>query len=200
MRRYRELLQALVFLTAFFGGAFVLRTLVFGQESFPPQTMDLPREVRNYYPNPDGSCVQLAGAKVGFHNRNENWAAVPFDSRYGSAVRGGSNPSRVASYCRQRGIPIYNVTGKESCRAMMAWAAKTNRFAAIGFKWNHFCCLYGYMPGKAEPWAVVDNNIRTVDWYSDAEFTRVHLQSGPWVVIPDGPAPASPPEPTAWWE
>jgi hypothetical protein len=170
------------------------------EENSPPATMALSRRVRDYYRNPDGSCVQCSNGMVGWHHANENQATLLWNTHYGPAVRGGSNPSRVASYCRSRGLRIYNVTGEQKCRAMMLWAAKTNRWAAIGFKSSHFCTFYGRRPAAPKPWGVCDNNIRTVDWYDDADFRSIHLRSGPWVVIPDGPAPASPPEPTAWWK
>ncbi len=207
MHSFAEQAQALLFVIVVFllTLGFLLLVRATGQEPDvrehrPPATMDLPRHVRDYYRNPDGSCVQCSNGMVGWHHRDENMATLLWSSHHGSAVRGGSSPSRVASYCRSRGIAIYNVTGEQKCRRMMEWAAKTNRFAAIGFKSSHFCTLYGREPGSAKPWAVCDNNIRTVDWYSDADFRAVHMRSGPWVVIPDGPAPASPPEPTAWWE
>ena len=74
-------------------------------------TMELPAEVRAWYRNPDGSCVQCSIGMVGVWNNNPNAATLLWDTDYGHAIRGGSTPSRVANYCNTRGISAFNVTG-----------------------------------------------------------------------------------------
>lgn len=165
------------------------------------QVMDLRPEIRAYYRNPDGSCVQCSNGMVGWHHRDLNQASLLFDTPYGAAVRGGSDPSRVADYCNRRGIKAYNVTGPDLTFPMMRWACKTNRFAAIGAGGRHFQTLYGYVEGDPSPWKVCNNNSTSrIDEYTEAGFRQLHLASGPWIVVHDGPAPASPPKPTDWWK
>jgi hypothetical protein len=121
-----------------------------------PHTMQTPPEVRAWYRNPDGSCVQCSIGMCGV------WQSVPqaytllWDTAYGSAVRGGSGPSRVESYAARRGIRVYNVTGSTTWD-WMKWAAKTGRFAAIGAAANHFQTLYAWDPQR-NIWYVCDNN------------------------------------------
>ena len=73
--------------------------------------MELPVEVRRWYRNPDGSCVQCSIGMCGAWNNVPAATTLLWDTEYGPAVRGGSWPSRVADYCRRRGIRAYNVTG-----------------------------------------------------------------------------------------
>jgi hypothetical protein len=83
----------------------------------------------------------------------------------------------------------------------MLWAAQTGRFAAIGAGRAHFQTLYGYHPGEERPWKVCNNNSPgTIDAYREDEFRRLHLASGPWVVIPDEPPAPLPPRIVPWWE
>jgi hypothetical protein len=82
----------------------------------------------------------------------------------------------------------------------MLWAAQTNRFCAIGAGRSHFQTLYGYVPGDARPWKVCNNNSTSrIDEYTEDEFRRLHMASGPWVVVPDEPSPAPPPRFVQWW-
>jgi hypothetical protein len=131
--------------------------------------MELPPEFREWFRNPDGSCVQCSNGMVGMHINRPEWTFLLWDTPYGPAVHGGSWPGRVADYAKQRGMRIYNVTG--------------NSFA------------------DTRPWKVCNNNSpQRIDEYSEDEFRRLHMASGPWVVVPDEPAPAPPPRVVAWWQ
>jgi len=166
--------------------------------------MELPAEYRAWFKNPDGSCVQCSNGMVGMHINRPEWTFLLWDTdEYGKAIRGGSWPGRVADYARARGMKIFNITGDsyEETRAWMLWAAQTNRFCAIGAGRSHFQTLYGYVPGDPKPWKVCNNNsTSTVDEYTEEDFRRLHMASGPWVVVPDEPAPAPPPRLTLWWQ
>ena len=96
--------------------------------------MELPPEYRQWFRNPDGSCVQCSNGMVGMHINRPEWTFLLWDTPYGPAVHGGSWPGRVADYARQRGMHIFNVTGNDyaDTRPWMLWAAQTNRFCAIG--------------------------------------------------------------------
>lgn len=167
-----------------------------GQERL--SQMELPAEVRSWFRNPDGSCVQCSIAMCGV------WCNVPaattllWDTEYGKAVRGGSWPSRVTEYCKRREIKIFNITG-ESTFEWMEWAAKTGRFAAIGAGRAHFQTEYGRDAANST-WFICNNNSpQKIDVYSNDEFRRLHLASGPWVVILDCPAPPPSPHYVHWW-
>lgn len=176
----------------------------FAQAPFAyPAYMEIPSDLRAWFRNPDGSCVQCSEGLVGMHNNLPAWTFLLFDTEYGKAQHGGSWPGRVASYAKTRGMRIFNVTGNsfEDTRAWMIWAAQTNRFAAIGAGGSHFQCLYGYIPGAQKPWLVNNNNSTSViDEYTEDGFRRLHMASGPWVVIPDEPASAPPPRIVEWWK
>lgn len=155
-----------------------------------PYMMELPPEVRNYYRNPDGSCVQCSIGMVGMWQNVPEAYTLLWDTPYGPAIRGGSTPSRVAAYSSVRGLAIYNVTGEDTI-AWMEWACRTGRFAAIGCGTRHFQTLYGWDP-ETDTWFICDNNSPTViRRYTRAELIRAHLASGRWVVILDYP-PAPP--------
>jgi hypothetical protein len=182
----------------------VLATAAVGQSPTAEHAayMELPPEYRQWFRNPDGSCVQCSNGMVGMHINRPEWTFLLWDTPYGPAVHGGSWPGRVADYARQRGMHIFNVTGSDysDTRPWMMWAAQTNRFCAIGAGGSHFQTLYGYVPGDARPWKVCNNNSpQKIDEYSEDEFRRLHLASGPWVVVPDEPAPAPPPRLVEWW-
>ena len=172
-----------------------------GQEQPPadvPFKMELPAEIRGWYRNPDGSCVQCSIGMCGIWQRQPAAAALLWDSDYGPRVRGGSGPSRVESYCETRRIPVYNVTGSNTFE-WMKWAARTRRFAAIGAGRVHFQTLYGWDP-TANKWHVCNNNSTSkVDEYTWSEFRSLHLSSGQWVVILDAPPPAPVPQYARWW-
>ena len=166
----------------------------------PPQTItaEIPPAIRAWFDNPDGSCVQCSIGMNGIHNNNLNAAMLLFNTAYGKAQRGGSTPSRVASYCDERGIKAWNITGSETVD-WTEWAVKTNRGAAIGFSTRHFQTLYG----KDYPnnlWLICDNNsTHRIDQYTYDEFLRKHLQSGRWIVILQGPSPPPVPQYVKWW-
>lgn len=166
---------------------------VYSQEQPPagtPHAMELPPSIRNWYRNPDGSCVQCSIGMCGVWTNDLNAASLLFDTPYGKAERGGSWPSRVASYCNRRGIKAWNVTG-ENTWDWMKWAAKTGRFAAIGAGRAHFQTLYGW-DGQGT-WYVCNNNSPLrVDRYDEASFRRLHLASGQWVVVLQHSSPAVP--------
>jgi hypothetical protein len=148
------------------------------------------------------NCVQCSNGMVGMHINCPEWTFLLWDTPYGAAVHGGSWPGRVSDYARSRGMRIFNVTGSgyEDTRPWMLWAAQTNRFCAIGAGRSHFQTLYGYIPGDPKPWKVCNNNSTSViDEYTEDEFRRLHLASGPWVVVPNEPAPAPPPRLVPWW-
>ena len=119
------------------------------------------------------------------------------DTRYGPAERGGAWPSRVAQSFRERGIACFNVTGATTFD-WMEWAARTGRFAAIGAGRAHFQTEYG-RDQAAGKWYVCNNNsTHKIDEYSNEAFRRLHLASGPWVVILDTPSPPAVPEYVPW--
>jgi hypothetical protein len=173
-----------------------------GQSAERAVTMELPAEYRDWFKNPDGSCVQCSNGMVGMHINRPAWTYLLWESPYGPAVRGGSWPGRVANYARQRGMKLFNVTGSsfEDTRPWMVWAARTSRFCAIGAGAAHFQTLYGYDPAAAKPWKVCNNNSTgRIDEYTEEQFRRLHLASGPWVIVPDEPAAAPPPRVVEWW-
>lgn len=174
---------------------------VCGQSQPPsnvPYTMQLPPEVRAWYRNETGDCVQDSIGMCGI------WQNVPvaytllWKTEYGPAVRGGSGPSRVEAYAERRGMRIYNVTGSNTWE-WMQWAAKTGRFAAIGAGSNHFQTLYAWEP-RENVWYVCNNNSPSrVDRYTWAEFRRLHLASGQWIVVLDYPPSPAVPVYVQWW-
>jgi hypothetical protein len=179
----------------------LLPTVAVGQTA---NMMELPPDVRGWYKNPDGSCVQCSIGMCGVWCNVPQAATLLWDTEYGKKVRGGSWPERVAGYCEQRQIPAYNVTGSETF-AWMRWAAKTGRFAAIGAGRAHFQTLYGLDDRGTENtdddiWFVCNNNsTHKIDQYNSREFRALHLSSGPWVVVLDTtPSPAIPIY-RKWW-
>jgi len=160
--------------------------------------MDLPTEIRGWYSNPDGSCVQCSIGMCGTDQNVPAAATLLWDTDHGRAERGGSGPSRVAEYCRQRGIKAFNITG-EATFAWMKWAIEEGKGAAIGAGTNHFQTLVGYDP-KKNVWLVCNNNsTRRIDEYTDSQFRRLHLSSGRWVVILDYPPHPPLPQYVKWW-
>ena len=161
-------------------------------------TMQIPPPVRTWYRNPDGSCVQCSIGMCGVWQNVPQAYTLLWDTAYGSAVRGGSGPSRVESYAERRGMRVYNVTGSNTW-AWIQWAARTGRFAAIGAAANHFQTLYAWDPQR-NVWYVCDNNSpEQVDEYTWEEFRRLHLSSGQWVVVLDYPPSPAVPRYVQWW-
>lgn len=160
--------------------------------------VQLPREVRAWYRNPDGSCVQCSNGMIGIWVHCDPMAALLWSTEFGPAVRGGSNPDRVARYCNSRGIKVWNVTG-ESTFAWMAWSCRNGRGSAIGAGTKHFQTLVGHNPRSGQ-WAVCNNNsTNRIDVYSDAGFRRLHLASGRWCVVPDYSPGIVPPVYARYW-
>lgn len=160
---------------------------------------DIPVEMRKWYRNPDGSCVQCSIGMCGLDQNVPAASTLLWDTQYGARERGGSYPSRVAKYCRKRGIKAYNVTGKETW-AWMRWAVETGRGCAIGAGSAHFQTLIGY-DDESKEWLVCNNNsTHKIDRYDERAFRRLHLASGQWVVILD--YPPHPPELkyVEWWK
>lgn len=188
----RKRLHSLLFAVLFFLG---LTGTVFSQDMLT----DFPPEVRQWFRNPDGSCVQCSIGMCGVWQNCPQATTLLWNTDYGRAVRGGSYPSRVENYCDARKIPAYNVTGKDTWE-WMKWAAKTRRMAAIGCFRAHFQTLVWYDPGSDRPWCVCNNNSpKVIDRYTDSEFRRHHLASGQWVVILKTPPPPVKPKYTQWW-
>ena len=150
-------------------------------------TMELPPDVRAWFRNPDGSCVQCSIGMCGTWSNVPSAATLLWSTEYGPAVRGGSNPQRVAAYAQSRGIKLYNVTG-DATFEWMKWASKTGRFAAIGAGTRHFQTLYRW-DETSNTWYVCNNNsTQKIDSYTWEQFKRLHYASGPWVVILDTPS------------
>jgi len=190
----------------------LLATNLFAQDKpecpDPRLAVDLPVEIRANYRNPDGSCVQCS---IGMCGNDQNVIAAErllndFD-RNGDGkissderkVRGGSGPSRVAGYARQRNLKIYNVTGSATFD-WMKWACKTGRGAAIGAGGNHFQTLFGYDSDEGVWWVCNNNSTDRIDEYDEAAFRRLHFASGPWIVILDYPPHPARPEYREWWK
>lgn len=162
-------------------------------------SLHVPQEVLQKFRNPDGSCVQCSNSMTGTDQNVGAFAYLLWDSEYGSKVRGGSSPSRVERYAKERNVRIYNVTGK-STWDWMRWACANGRGAAIGAGGNHFQTLVGYDP-PTKRWFVVNNNgDQRIQEYSDEAFRRLHLASGQWCVILDYPPAPAPPKYLAWWK
>lgn len=166
--------------------------------------MDVPLESRKWTLNTDGSCVQCSGSLVGMYHNDPNQASLLWGTEYGRAERGGSGPDRVARYARDRGIEIYNVTGRSfaDTKPWMDWACKTGRFAAVGCFGSHFQTLWG-RDYPNDKWIIMNNWGGLFDSpyiYTEAEFKRQHEASGPWVWIPKRPPPAPNPVYTHWWK
>jgi hypothetical protein len=164
----------------------------------PRLAMDLPKDLRAWFRNPDGSCVQCSIGMCGVDQNIPSAATLLWDTEYGPAERGGSWPSRVAEYSRRRGIRIYNVTGTPTWD-WMKWSAATGRPCAIGAGTAHFQTLAGYDPAAGR-WYVCNNNSTSrIDEYDEAAFRRLHLASGQWCVILDYPPHPERPSYRQWW-
>lgn len=156
-----------------------------------------PVPVRRWYQNfsrfrGDGSCVQCSLGINGVRRNNLASSSLLWDTIYGPAVLGGSDPSRVADYCRQRNIPIFNVTGDGTLK-WAEYAADTGRGAAIWYGTLHFQTLMGRDKATGTWFVCNNNNPEDVTPYRDRDFRRIHVNSGRWIVVIDGPA--TPPAP-----
>ena len=161
--------------------------------------VDVPAEIRQWYRNTDSSCVQCSIGICGTDQNVPAAATLLWDTKYGPPERGGSGPSRVADYCRERELRVYNITGRTTWD-WMHWAAETGRGAAIGAGRAHFQTLVGYDP-KQHLWYICDNNSPTrIDTYSEEAFRRLHLSSGQWIVVLDYPPHPARPQYAIWWK
>jgi hypothetical protein len=157
----------------------------------PAAAFQPPANIRDWYRNDErpGSCVQMSIAIAGVKCNNLKAATLPFDTIYGPAIRGGSTPSRVAAYCEERGIKVYNVTG-EATWSFLEWAADTGRCAAMGADKSHFQTLMARDKERGL-WYVCDNRWpENILEYNDAEFRQLHQSMGyQWCVVIDCPTP-----------
>lgn len=182
--------------------AALLLLVLFAGPILAQDQMEFPEEVRGWYWNPDGSCVQCSIGMCGvWQNCPQASTLLWTTDAYGRAVRGGSYPSRVEAYADERKIPIYNVTGND-VYDWMKWASDTGRMAAIGCFSRHFQTLVWYDRTDTEkPWRVCNNNSTSrIDRYTESEFRRHHEASGKWVVILKTPSPPAKPVYVKWWE
>lgn len=165
----------------------------------PRLAFDVPVEVRKWFRNgPEGSCVQCSLGLCGVDQNVPAAATLLWDTEYGPRERGGSGPSRVARYCRERDIRVFNITGSSTFE-WMKWAVRNGRGAAIGAGSAHFQTLVGY-DGAAGKWYVCNNNSPTrIDEYDEAGFRRLHLASGQWIVVLDYPPHPVRPQYVRWW-
>jgi hypothetical protein len=162
----------------------------------------VPTDQRTRMRNPDGSCVQCSIAIAGVHHNIPSAEFLLVDSEYGRKVRGGSYPSRVEGYCRERKIDIWNIEGSQSMQ-WIEWALSTGRYVALTFGRAHMQTAVG-MSADRQTFFVVDNNSpQRVDTYTRDRFLQLHrTHGGGWCVILKGPVPApwqAPPF-TNWWE
>lgn len=160
----------------------------------------LPSEIRRWYRNPDGSCVQCSIGMCGQDQNVPNAACLLWDTEYGSKERGGSWSGRVAEYAKKRGLKIYNITGENETFEWMKWACSTGRGCAIGAGSSHFQTLFGHDPKTGKWWVCNNNSTDKIDEYDDAAFRRLHMASGPWIVILDAPPHPANPVYREWWK
>lgn len=159
----------------------------------------VPSDQRARMRNPDGSCVQCSLAIAGIHHINKNAEMLLWNSEYGHAERGGSWPSRVDRYAKERGLEVWNITGDTI--KWIEWALSTNRYAAVGFDRNHFQTAVG-MSEDRQIFYVVDNNkTNVIQEVSRKQFIYRHQLSGEWCIILKGSAPPPwvGPELIKWW-
>jgi hypothetical protein len=166
--------------------------------AFPQRPfLELPQASKELYRNRTGDCVQdslgMNGASRGLYNP----ATLVWDSEFGKPQLGGSSPSRVTAYCRERGIPIWNVTGRSmpEMEEWAEWSLRTGRGAAIGYFGNHFQFLIGRDYEK-NTWHVQNNwpgTFETAYEHTPEQFRRNHKASGYWMVIIKGPPPGPDP-------
>lgn len=152
---------------------------------------DLSEGVRVRYYNPDGSCVQLSIGLSGTIQNVPVAARIPFDSEFGSGIRGGSDPSRVASYMDKRHIQVWQVTGTPTIH-WIEWGLRNGRFPAIGLTTRHFQTVYGW-DEKTDMFYVCNNQTpKTIDIMPRAKFLQLHHQSGEWIVMLKNVSPSNP--------
>jgi hypothetical protein len=169
------------------------------EQADPRLSADVPKEIREYYRNPDGSCVQCSNGMMGVDQNEPAFSTLLWKTVYGPAERGGSGPERVAAYAQKRGVKINNITGRP-VYDHLKWATANGRGAAVTCGTLHMQYLMGHDP-KTATWFVCNNNSpQKVDAYDDATFHRLVDASGPWcVTLPAPPHPARGVY-RPWWE
>lgn len=164
----------------------------------PAHVLRIPVALRQWYRNPDGSCVLCSMGMCGVEQNVPEASTLLWDTLYGTKERGGAWPGRVADIAKKRSLKIYNVTGSNTWD-WMRWACATGRPCAIGAGGSHFQTLAGYEP-TSKTWFVCNNNSpQKIDEYTDDGFRRLHLASGQWCVILDYPATSAIPAYSKWW-
>jgi len=162
--------------------------------AYEPTTLhlaELSEGTRIRYFNPDGSCVQLSIGLSGTIQNVPVAARLPFDSEFGSGIRGGSDPSRVAAYCDKRHIPAYQITGRPTIK-WIEWGVRNGRFPAIGLSTRHFQTVFGW-DEKADMFYVCNNQTpKTIDIMPRSKFLQLHHQSGEWIVLLKNVSPSNP--------
>jgi len=192
------------FVGIFLFASFMMTALGALEPPDPRLAVDLPSAARQWFRNPDGSCVQCSIGMCGVDQNDRKAATLLWNTECGSRERGGSWPGRVADYCRKRGIQAWNITGSTTYD-WMRWAVQNQRGAAIGCGTAHFQTLVGWDGnGTAvtsdDRWYVCNNNSpQKIDSYSDSQFRRLHEASGPWVVILSAPPHPARPQYRRWW-
>lgn len=164
----------------------------------PRLAIRLPPDIRGWFRNPDGSCVQCSIGMCGAAQNVPEATTLLWTTDYGKKERGGSGPSRVAEYARRRGIRCYNITGDQTYD-WMKWATRNHRGAAIGAASSHFQTLYGKLPDDSISYVCNNNSTGNIDEYDTQSFRRLHEASGTWIVILDYPPQPPLPVYEAWW-
>ena len=187
------MIRSLSFLFTFF----VVVTCARANDLAVDLAVDLDKEMRRNFRNPDGSCCQCSIGMLGVDQNVPAASTLLWQSRYGPAERGGSGPSRVARYSRERGIKIYNITGSPTF-AWLDWATRNGRGAAFGAGRSHFQTLMGH---SGRRYYVCNNNsTHRIDEYSPAAFSKLHRSSGLWCVILDAPPHPARPRYKRYWK
>lgn len=158
-----------------------------------------PPDLTRRYRNPDGSCVYCSIGIAGVHHLNDNAAQILWNSKYGHACRGGSNPNRVQHDANRRQLPIWNVEG--DTWPWIEWALRSNRYVAVTLTPEHMQTAVA-ISNDGNTVYVIDNNSPTkVTPWSRDRFLREHTRhGGGWAVILQGPKPlpwSSPQRPAA---
>lgn len=180
----------------------LIAAVLFGCSAASAQQMDVSVAAQEYFLNRDGSCVQCSNSLWSSFRGDFSGATLLFDTEYGPGEHGGSGPARVAKYCRERNIPIYNITGRnfEEIAPALKWAARTGRFGGVGCFSRHFQTFWGI--DADGNWLVQNNWPGTFGKpyvYNDSEMKKAVEASGAWCVIPKGPPPAPNPIYRDWY-
>ncbi len=178
--------------------SFALVFLLLGGAAAGQDQLQMDPEVRQWFRNPDGSCVQCSIGMCGIWQNTPAATTLLWDTEYGSKVRGGSWPGRVEEYCDRRKIAAWSITGS-STFDWIRWASKTGRMTAIGAGRSHFQTHFYYDPVKDRYYVCNNNSPKVIDEYTPEEFRRLHLASGTWIVCLKTPSPPHYPKYVQWW-